>query len=147
MLELVNLELDLIDRWPATGNFATAADSSDTHATGAVIETDRSRLLLPMFTPANSQLVMGTSAAPLVNYTVRGVPEEDNAYELSLASFRPLTSKRVAGGTQVLLGELERDSLVVFTRDQLVYSGLNAKLEETRAPGHRSWRTTWPPPN
>jgi hypothetical protein len=132
ILELVNLELDLIERWPASGTFATTADSSDPHAIGAVIETDRSRLLLPMYAPANSQWVMGTTTAAVVNYTVRGVPEGDNAYELSLSSFRPLDSKRVAGGTRVLLGELERDSLVVFTDYPLVIRELNARLNQSR---------------
>src|SRR5690606_38005216 len=42
MLELVNLELQLIERWPAAGTFAARADSSDPHTTGAVIETGRS---------------------------------------------------------------------------------------------------------
>jgi hypothetical protein len=133
ILELVNLELSLVERWPASGNFTTTADSSDPHAAGAVIETDRSRLLLPMFAPPNSQLVMGSTSSAMLNYTVPGVPEEDNAYELSPVTFRPLSSKRVAGGTQVLLGEMERDSLVVFTSDQLVIRSLAARLAQTRS--------------
>ncbi|MEX2113249.1 MAG: hypothetical protein WD845_08695, partial [Pirellulales bacterium] len=132
MLQLVNLELDLIERWPATGNFANTADSSDPDAKGAVIETDRSRLLLPMFVPPHSQLVIGATSGAVVNYVVPGVPEEANAYELSLVSFRPLDSKRVAGGTRVLLSELERDSLVVFTQDHQLIQSLHARLKETR---------------
>jgi hypothetical protein len=68
----------------------------------------------------------------VVNYTVRGVPEEDNAYELSLVNLRPLSPKRVAGGTRVLLGELERDSLVLFTQDATVIRALGARLNQTR---------------
>jgi len=132
MLELMNIELELIERWPASGNFATTADSSDKHATGAVIETDRSRLLLPMYTPPGSQLVTGTTVNPVLNYKVSGVPEGDNAYELSLVSFRPLPSQRVTGGTQVHLTELERDSLIVFTRDPLVVRAINQQLGQGR---------------
>jgi hypothetical protein len=132
ILELVNMELDLIERWPATGSFTMTGDSSDPHAKGAVIETDRSRLLMPMFTPPGSQLVMGATAGSVVNYTVPGVPEEHNAFELSLVSFRPLESKRVAGGTRVLLGELERDSLVVFSQDQRIIRGLHTRLKDTQ---------------
>jgi hypothetical protein len=132
MLQLMNLELDLIERWPATGNFANTADSSDPDAKGAVIETERSRLLLPMFIPPHSQLVIGASSGAVVNYTVPGVPEEDHAYELSLVSFRPLDSKRVAGGTRVLLSEMERDSLVVFTQDHQLIQALNARLKRSR---------------
>ncbi len=128
ILQLVNMELELIERWPATGNFATTADSSDPHANGAVIDTDRSRLLLPMYTPPNSQMVMGAASGAIVNFTVPGVPEEARANELSLVSFRPLDSKRVAGGTRVLLGELERDSLIVFTQDQRLVQALHQRL-------------------
>jgi hypothetical protein len=132
LLQLINLELDLIERWPAAGNFANTADSSDADAKGAVIETDRSRLLLPMYVPPRSQLVIGASSGAVVNYVVPGVPEEANAYELSLVSCRPLASKRVAGGTRVLLSELERDSLVVFTQDHVLLAKLNAQLKKNR---------------
>jgi hypothetical protein len=132
MLQLVNLELDLIERWPAAGNFANTADSSDADAKGAVIETDRSRLLLPMYVPPRSQLVIGASSGAVVSYVVPGVPEEANARELSLVSFRPIDSKRVAGGTRVLLSELERDSLVAFTQDHALIRKLDASLKENR---------------
>ena len=132
MLQLVNLELDLIERWPAAGNFANTADSSDADAKGAVIETDRSRLLLPMYVPPRSQLVIGASSGAAINYVVPGVPEEANARELSLVSFRPIDSKRVAGGTRVLLSELERDSLVAFTQDHALIRKLDASLKENR---------------
>ncbi|MGD9721825.1 MAG: hypothetical protein AB7O59_11105 [Pirellulales bacterium] len=132
ILELLNMELELIERFPATGSFTTTADSSDPHAAGAVVETDRSRLLLPMYMPANSQLVMGATSGAAVNFTVPGVPEEDNAFELSPVSFRPLDSKRVAGGTRVMLGELERDSLVVFTQDYQLRRGLETRLNQNR---------------
>jgi hypothetical protein len=58
------------------------------------------------------------------------VPEEDNAFELSPVSFRPLDSKRVAGGTRVMLGELERDSLVVFTQDYQLRRGIDVRLKQ-----------------
>ncbi len=90
ILELVNLELHLIDRWAAAGNSATNASTNDPSVSGAVIETDRSRLLLPIYAPPGGQFVMGNSTVPKLSFKLLGVPEGNNAYELSLTSFRPL---------------------------------------------------------
>jgi len=133
VLELLNLELELIDRWPASGNFAATAGSNDRLTSGAVMETDRSRLVLPISTMPQSQYVQGVGSVSLLKFLVTGVPEGDNAYELSPTSLRPLPSKRVAGGTEVILGEAERDSLVVFTQDQVVIGNLKTRLAKTRA--------------
>jgi hypothetical protein len=128
ILELINLELELIERWAAAGNGAPTANTNAAHASGAVLETDRSRLLLPIFASPNSQFAQSNPATPAVRFRVSGVPEGDNAYELSLTSFRPLKSQRVPGGTQVELGEADRDSLVVFTQDQVVIRNLKTRL-------------------
>ncbi len=130
MLELLNLELRLIERWPSAGNFAAIADTSERNTTGAVLETDRSRLLLPIYQPPGGQFATGNQAAALVSFTVAGVPEGDDAYELSLAGLRPLQSTRRAGGTQVVLGDKSRDSLVVFTCDPYVIRNLKRTLDD-----------------
>ena len=153
ILELVNLELDLIERWPASGNFSRSADTTDTNVTGAVIETDRSRLLMPIYEPPNSQLVMGNTALGNLNFVVTGVPEGNNAYELSPTNFRPLSSKRIHGGTRVALGNAdekslvaEYDSLVVFTQDDLVIGNLRRVLVKNQQRAAR-WRARWRPPS
>jgi hypothetical protein len=132
-LQLVNLELELLERWPAAGDAAAAANSSDRHTTGGVLHTQRSRLLLPIYAPPQGQFVLGTQPAAQIAFTVAGVPEGDNAYELSLASLRPLRSQRVAGGTQVVLDESTRDSLVVFSEDPYVLRNLKTWLAKNAA--------------
>jgi hypothetical protein len=131
ILELLNLELELIERWPASGNFAISATSNDPNAGGAVIETDRSRLLLPIHAPPGGQFVLGHPKIRPLNLTVAGVPEGNDAYELTPTSARPLRSDRVLGGTRVLLGESEQDALVVFTQDALVYNSLKTRIGPT----------------
>lgn len=133
-VELINLELQLIERWPAAGNFSALAETSDPGATtGAVIDTEYSRLMLPIYQPANAQFASGSPAASQVSFTVAGVPEGDDAYELSLTSLRPLRSTRKPGGMLVTLGDRSRDSLVLFTSasDPRVIRHLKTKLEKT----------------
>ncbi len=128
ILELTNLYLSLIERWPAAGNFAPSASGSDAHITGAVIETDRSRLLLPIYAPPNAQFVTGNPAVKDLRFVVPGVPEGNNAYELSPTSFRALQSTRIAGGTVATLSETERDSVLVFTQDAFVYRNISDRV-------------------
>jgi hypothetical protein len=133
-LELINLELQLIERWPAAGNFSALAETSDPGATtGAVIETESSRLMLPIHQPGGAQYVNGSPAAAAVSFTVAGVPEGDNAYELSLTALRPLRSTRKPGGMLITLSDRSRDSLVVFTSasDPSVVRNLKKGLEKT----------------
>lgn len=132
LLELVNLQLDLIERWPAAGNFAPQASSNDAQTNGAIVESDRSRLLLPMHTPSGGQFVLSNPKVKDLSFVVPGVPEGNNAYELSPTNFRPLHSKRIAGGTLVTLAESERESVVVFTQDALVTRALNERLARIR---------------
>ncbi len=127
-LELLNLELGLIDRWPAAGNFAPLANTSNPNTTGAVLETDHSRLLLPIFQPPRGQFVTGTQAGAMIAFTVPGVPEGDDAYELSPTGLRVLRSTRVAGGMAVVLDGNSRDSVVVFTHDPLIIRTLRARV-------------------
>ena len=140
MLELLNLELDLIERWPASGNFSATASSNDPQAGGAVIETDRSRLLLPIFSPPNGQMVIGNPTVRPFTLKIPGVPEGNNSYEVSPTAFRPLHSKRLAGGTQVVLTETERDSLIVFTQDALVMQTLRNRIAKGRDRGAQLMR-------
>jgi hypothetical protein len=135
-LELLNIELSLIERWPAAGNFAPLANTSNPNTTGAVLETDHSRLLLPIFQPARGQFVTGTQAVATIAYTVPGVPEGDDAYQLSPTALRILRPTRVAGGMAVVLDGDARDSLVVFTHDPLIIRTLRssvAKVERRAA--------------
>jgi hypothetical protein len=132
-LELINLELTLIERWPAAGNFSAMAETSDPGATtGAVIDTEYSRLMLPIYQPRGAQYASGSPAAAQVSFTIAGVPEGDDAYELSLTALRPLRSMRRPGGMFITLGDRSRDSLVVFTRDPRVIRNLKNGLEKSQ---------------
>ncbi|REK11893.1 MAG: hypothetical protein DWQ37_12785 [Planctomycetota bacterium] len=134
MLGLLNLELQLIDRWPSAGNFSMSADTSNRPTAGAVMETELSRLLLPIYAPGGGQFVLGTQAAPRTSYVVAGVPEGNRAFELTLTGLHPIRGTRVTGGTRVVLDDQSRDSMVVFTQDPHVTKKLKEGVEATRGP-------------
>lgn len=130
-LELLNLELDLISPWCAGGTFVASVPGSDPEVRGAVLQTDRARLLLPLWVGRQAQMVPGQSAGNGIAFTVPGVPESCDAYELSPAGMRSLKSQRKTGGMRVTLEEFGLTSLVLLTHDALVLSNVTKKLEQT----------------
>ncbi len=142
VLELINLELDLIEPWAAGGNFVTTAAANDPEAQAAVVQTERGRLLLPLRTMAHSQLALGPPSSIATSYVVPGVPDSNDAWELTPAGMRPLAHKRVAGGLRVTLGNGEIGSLVVLTQDPLVVSYLTRRTAQIGT-GRRCWSAIW----
>ena len=63
---------------------------------------------------------------------VPGVPESNDAFELSLAVFRPVAHKRVAGGIRLKLQEESRDSMIVLTQDPAVIANLTRRVAPLR---------------
>jgi hypothetical protein len=119
-LEQINLELALIDPWTAAGGLSGTVTGNVPEVTGAMLRTDRARLLLPMWLDAGSQFVPGQSAANNVTLVVPGVPESASAYELAPGGLRPLLHKRVVGGMQVTLDEFGVACPVFLAQDPLV---------------------------
>lgn len=119
-LEQINLELALIDPWTAAGNLAGSVTGNVPEVTGAMLRTDRARLLLPMWLGPAAQYVPGQSAANNVTLVVPGVPESISAYELAPGGLRPLLHKRVVGGMQVTLDEFGVACPVFLAQDPVV---------------------------
>ena len=68
LLELLNIELELIEPWAASGAFVTSAGATDGYTQAAVIQTERGRLLLPLRVAPQSQLAIGASQRPNTVY-------------------------------------------------------------------------------
>ncbi len=126
-LELLNLELDLINPWLAAGSLVATVDGSEPEVTGAVLRTDRARLLLPIWSGPGAQFVPGQSAGNRISFVVPGVPESNDAYEITPGGLKPLRRKRVTGGVRVTLEEFSLSSMVLLTQDPLVISSMSRR--------------------
>ncbi len=135
LLELINIELDLIEPWSAAGNFVTTSSSNDPQMQAAVVQTERGRLLLPLRTTGHSQFAVGAASATTTSYVVPGVPETNDAYELTPAGMRPIQHSRVPGGLRVTMSTGQSGSLVVLTQDALV---VNYLLRRSAQVGQRA---------
>lgn len=127
ILELVNAELGLIEPWLAAGSYVTTVPSSEPGVVAAVLEADRAKLVVPIWTAPGSQFVPGQSAGTTISFVVPGVPESSDAYLLTPGQLQPIRRKRVAGGRRITIDEFGLTTLVVLTQDPLVVSDLSQR--------------------
>jgi hypothetical protein len=61
-IQLLNLELEFVEPWGAAGSYVTSNISNDSNITGAVLHTDRARLVIAMRCAKGSQFVAAPSS-------------------------------------------------------------------------------------
>jgi len=129
VLELLNLELTLVDRWAAAGDSDPPVTGSEPEVLGGVLRADRGRLLVAIWSGPGAQLVPGQSAGGGVSFRIKPVPESNRAYLMIPGAMEPLRPKRVAGGTRITLDEFGLTSLVLMTEKPLVVAAMTEQTE------------------
>jgi hypothetical protein len=128
-LALLNMELALAEPWTATGSFVVKAASSDQQITGAVLQAQSTRLVLPMRIAHYSQYAPQPATGP-GTIVVPGVPEGHEAYELTPAGLLPLKHQRVTGGMQIAIDDFQLTSMLLITSDPAAVSALSRRLAQ-----------------
>lgn len=129
-LELLNLELDLIEPWLAGGTFVATVPASEAEVLGGVLQAERARLLIPLWSARGAQFVSGQAAGNGLSFIVPGIPETSQAYQLTPGGLDPLRRKRDTGGVRVTLDEFGLTSLVLFTSEPLVVGNLSRRAAQ-----------------
>ena len=120
-LELANWELQLVEEWFAAGRaLPSLARSNQSLVSSAVIQSGRSRLLVPMWQERHNQSAVGPAVVGNVRYVVPGIPETYQAYHLVPGRMLPLKAPRVAGGMLIELEEASLNSLIFFVEDDAI---------------------------
>lgn len=120
-LELINCELALIDSWTAAGELRGNLSAIDPTGANpgvgaAVLQTDQTRVLLPLWLGTAGQYVPGQSAGNHLTFVVPGAPESHKALEITPGGLRPVVKlARKQGGMHVQLDEFSLTSMVVMT--------------------------------
>jgi hypothetical protein len=119
-LQLINQELDVIEPWVAAGTLVALAESSQRLVSGAVLRSDRARIVLPVWLAPGSQCVAPAAAANSLAVIVPGAPESSIAYELTSGRLEPLRRKRDTGGIRLMIDEFGLSALLFLAQDPLV---------------------------
>ena len=97
-LELLNLELELIEPWIASGTLTSYVNSTDHEIHTAVLQAAGTYMVLPIWRGKHAQYVPGHSMATAdISFVVPGVPETIQAYEVWPGGMRKVRSERTAG--------------------------------------------------
>ncbi len=123
-LELLNIELQLIEPWAAAGTFQATAQGNRPGIGGAILRTDRARLLLPTWVSPGAQCVPGQAGSEDVSLLLPGMPESTAAYEITPGRLHPLRHKRVTGGIRVTFEDFGLGSFVLLSQDPLIINAL-----------------------
>ncbi len=132
-LELVNLELDLMEPWLAAGSLVATISGGEIghvapNVVAGVLQTEKARLLLPMWLARGAQFVTGQSAATNLAFVVPGVPPAHDGYEITPTSLQRLDQRRVTRGVRVTVPDFGVAAMVVFTADPVVLRSLNERI-------------------
>lgn len=130
-LQLLQTELEMIEPFLSGGTVAGQISSSDGSYLGIVLRTDRARLVIPVdLRGTNEKRQQPTFPAPIITFTVPGIPEAYRAYLLMPGSLRPLRHRRTAGGMLIQLDQCPLGGHLLLTNEPVVVTGMNQRAAQ-----------------
>jgi hypothetical protein len=129
-LELCNMRLAMAEAWLADGRPLSSAESNIDGLSAAVLCTERSHLLVPVYWSDGIDVRRVGFPRRAVSFIVPGVPDSSDAYLLSPASMERLDHKRVTGGLRISLEGLPPDAMLLLTDDAKVISRMSAHVRK-----------------
>ena len=101
-------------------------EAKETEVSAALLQTERARLLLPLWLSPGAQCVPSQSAASAVTLLATSVPEVCEAYELTPRGAEPLRHLRVPGGLSVTLDEFGLAAQILLAHDESIVAKIRA---------------------
>ena len=129
-LELLNKELSLLEPWIAAGTLQASIEAGHPELVGAVLQVPRSRLVLPLWSSAGAQYVPAPPATSAISFSIPGVPESANGYEIVPGGLGSAKHRRITGGMQLTLDGFGLWSSVILAQDPLLVSQLGRQAAE-----------------
>jgi len=138
----LNLELQLIEGVLLSSIKAPFwIDTSNPQVKAAVLQGERTILVIPIWLGGNAQYVPGQSAQTGLTMRVPMVPDTAEPWEITPAEVRALRQRKTPGGTEVTVPEFDLTSIIVFTSDNTANGPLVYWQDQTRrmAPTAAQW--------
>ena len=139
-LELINLRLQLLTPWLATGKVSGIDRSSEPGVSAMVFQAERSHLLVPVGWSRDFRSQQSFHVPGAISFVVPGVAETTDVYLLSLGGAKRLRHERTTGGLRVSADSLPPDGLIMLTSDPQAFSQVSQyvrKIARRAATLHR----------
>jgi hypothetical protein len=136
-LQAINHEMALVEPWLAEGvRLATAADPKR-QVVAPVLHCRKGRLAFCQRMIVGGQFVTSADRSGDVSLVIPGVPETDQAFQLTPVGMESIPRRRVAGGTEATFSNFLARSLVVTTSDAGLSGSMNRRLGAERTDAAR----------
>jgi hypothetical protein len=132
-LKQLNLELQAVEPWCASGQRLPEVDSGRPDVRVGVLQTERAQLLIILGRDARQQYTCGPAVAAPLTLVVPSVINAPQVYRLRCGTLQTLLHRRVAGGIRFTLDSLEQVDLVAIAQDPLVLNHLVRTLAATKS--------------
>lgn len=122
-VQTVNLELETIAAWGASGRFTADAETSDPEVRAMVIEASRSRVVLIWRSVQGGQIIASHYRGDIprqeqpLNILIPGIPEAHRPWEITHSTLRPLQHRRVTGGVTMTLDNFHAAAVILISND------------------------------
>ena len=122
-VQTVNLELETISAWGASGRFTADAETSDPEVRAMVIEASRSRVVLIWRSVQGGQIIASHYRGDIprqeqpLNILIPGIPEAHRPWEITHSTLRPLQHRRVTGGVTMTLDNFHAAAVILISND------------------------------
>ena len=122
-VQTVNLELETISAWGASGRFTADAETSDPEVRAMVIEASRSRIVLIWRSVQGGQIMARHYRGDIprheqpLNILIPGIPEAHRPWEITHSTLRPLQHRRVTGGVAMTLDNFHAAAVILISND------------------------------
>jgi len=136
-VQRVNLELEPITAWAASGRYAADAETSDPEVRAMVVEASRSRMVLVWRAVQGGQVMARHYRGDLprqdqpLTLLVPGVPEAHRPWEITHGTLRPLEHRRVTGGVSMTLDNFHAAAVVLISGDPAATAHVQAIVRRT----------------
>ncbi len=102
-------------------------EAKESEVSAALLQTERARLLLPLWLSPGGQCVPSQSAANAVTLLATSVPKTCDAYELTPGGADPLLHLPVPGGLSVTLDEFGLTTQILLAHDPSIVAEVRAR--------------------
>ncbi len=125
VLQRVLADIKAFEPWGAGGTLVDVLETSDPQVKIAVLQTDRSRLLVALRSGRSSRHTNADRLVRGVSFEDLGATNTMMAYRFSRTGLRHLEHQRKGGSMRVSLGHVEPIAICVMTQDPLVIRHFN----------------------
>ncbi len=128
MLKQVIGQLQLVQPWVARAHWSDAARTDRSDYLAATAVGPRSSLGVIVRLAADAQYVAPPPEETDLQVVLTGVPQGSEIYRFGMSALQPISSRRVAGGTQVTLDHPRNVELVLVSRSPADVRSVSERL-------------------